>query len=96
MEVEKIITTGIGDVNVVSAEILDVNKVPDSKNLFVTNIDAGKFGKKQVITNIQGLEKGQKVLVALEGVKLANGLEIKKTKICNIAAIHHRERKEEK
>ena len=84
LEVEKVINTGIGNVNVVSVEIQDVEKHPVANNLFITRVDAGKFGKKQIITNVPGLNKGQKLLAALEGVKLGTGLEVKKMKIKGI------------
>lgn len=81
LEVEKIIYTGIGDVNVVSVELLNVEKHPETDKLSVVKADAGKFGKKQILTDVPGLKKGQKVLAALEGVKLTNGMEVKKIKI---------------
>lgn len=81
LELEKIIKTGIGKADVVAVEILEVDKHPEADRLFVTKVDAGKFGKKQIVTNVSGLQKGQKILAALEGVKLATGLEIKKTKL---------------
>lgn len=84
LEVEKIVKTGIGNVNVVSVEILEVKKHPDANNLFITIVDAGKLGEKQIITNVAGLNKGQKLLAALEGVKLATGMEIKKFKLKGI------------
>ena len=84
LSVEKISKTGIGNTNVVVVEILEVIKHQNADKLSVTKVDAGKFGKKQIITNIIGLQKGQKVLAALEGVNLATGLSIKKTKIKDV------------
>ncbi len=81
LEVEKVIKTGIGEVNVVAVEIIEMNKHPDADKLFVTKVNAGTFGDKQIVTNVKGLEKGMKILAALEGVKLATGLEIKKAKL---------------
>jgi len=84
LEVEKLINTGIGNADVVAVQIQEIDKHPDADKLFVTKVDAGKYGKKQIITNVKGLKTGDKVLAALEGVKLATGLEIKKTKLKGI------------
>jgi phenylalanyl-tRNA synthetase beta chain len=84
LEVAGITKTGIGSQNVVCVEILKIEKHPNADNLFLTEVDAGNFGKKAIITNVKGLQAGQKVLAALEGVKLANGMEIKKTKLKGI------------
>jgi len=81
LEVEGIVKTGIGNQNVIVAEILDVQKHQKADILFILLVDCGNFGKKQIITNLSGLTKGQKVLVGLEGVKLYSGFEIKKSKI---------------
>ncbi|MCK4797831.1 MAG: phenylalanine--tRNA ligase subunit beta, partial [Spirochaetes bacterium] len=84
LEVEKIINTGIGKANVVAVEIIDIQKHSQADKLFVTRVDAGKFGKKQIVTNVTGLQKGQKIIAALEGAKLASGIEIKNTKLKGI------------
>ncbi len=84
LEVACIMKTGIGKQDVVCVELLKVEKHPNADSLFLTEVDAGNFGKKTIITNVKGLSAGQKVFAALEGVKLANGMEIKKTKLKGI------------
>ena len=84
LQVETIQKTGIGKADVVAVEIKSIEKHPNADNLFITKVNAGIFNEKQIITNVKGLAPGQKVLAALEGVKLATGLEIKKTKLKDI------------
>lgn len=84
LEVEGITKTGIGDQNVVVGEIIKIEKHPKSDTLFLLNIDCGDHGKKSIITNLSGLEIKQKLLIALEGVKLNSGFEVKKAKVKDI------------
>jgi len=84
LEVEGIIKTGIGNQNVVTGEILKLEKHPKSETLFVLEIDCGGLGKKIIITNLTGLKVGQKLLVALDGVKFVSGFEVKKSKVKDI------------
>ncbi len=84
LEVEKIENYGIGKADIVAVEIKEVKKHPDADNLLITKADAGKFGLLQIITNVKNIKVQDKVLAALEGVKLATGLEIKKTKLKGI------------
>ena len=81
LEVEGIIKTGIGNQDVVAAEIMGIEKHPKADALSILTIDCGSFGKKSVITNLTGPKVGDKLLVALEGVKLSSGFEVKKAKI---------------
>nr|HPO49591.1 hypothetical protein [Spirochaetota bacterium] len=84
LEVEGIIKTGIGDQNAVVGEVLKIQNHPKSESLFVLDTDCGSFGKKTIVTNFPGLKEGQKLIVALEGVRYSSGLEIKKSKVKDI------------
>jgi phenylalanyl-tRNA synthetase beta chain len=84
LEVESLTKTGIGRQNVIAVEILKIEKHPEADSLFVTNVDAGNFGKKQIITNLQNLKTGMKLLAGIEGVVFKSGIEIKKSKIKNV------------
>ena len=84
LEVESVTTTGIGKQDVVSVEITGIEKHPKADMLFITTVDAGKFGKKKIITNIQDLAVGQKLLAGLEGTKFKSGIGIKKSKIKDV------------
>lgn len=81
LEVEGVTKTGAGKQNIVVAEIKEIKKHPEADKLFVTKVDCGNFGTKQIVTNLSQVKTGDKLLVALEGVKLSNGLEIKNAKL---------------
>jgi phenylalanyl-tRNA synthetase beta chain len=77
LEIESVNKTGIGKQNVVVGEILDKKEHPENKKLYVTEVDCGKFGKKQIITDLACVNVGDKLLTALEGVVLADSKTVK-------------------
>ena len=77
LEIESVNKTGIGKQNVVVGEILDKKEHPENKKLYVTEVDCGKFGKKQIITDLACVNVGDKLLTALEGVILADSKTVK-------------------
>lgn len=81
LEVETVMKTGIGQQNVVVGEILEKKEHPEHETLFVTVVDCGIFGKKQIVTDLTRVVVGNKVLVALEGVVLANNQVVKNASI---------------
>lgn len=81
LEVDTVHSTGIGKENTCVCQIDSIEKHPEADRLFVTRVDVGSQGKKQVITNLKGLRAGDKLLVHLEGVNLSNGMKIKDTKL---------------
>lgn len=81
MEIEEVIETGVGKQDIVVCEIQSIVKHEKADNLYVTVVDCGKFGKKNIVTNLSGLTEGDKLLVALEGVELTGGFKIKSTEL---------------
>lgn len=77
LEIESVCKTGIGKQNVVVGEVLSKNNHPDNKKLFIAEVDCGKFGKKQIITDLECVKVSDKVLTALDGVVLADGKTVK-------------------
>ena len=77
LEIESVSKTGIGKQNVVVGEILDKQQQPENQKLYLTNVDCGKIGKKQIITDLTCVNAGDKVLTALDGVVLADGKTVK-------------------
>ena len=77
LEIESVNKTGIGKQNVVVGEILNKKDHPENKKLYVTEVDCGKFGKKQIITDLACVNVGDKLLTALEGVVLADSKTVK-------------------
>lgn len=77
LEIEAVNKTGIGKQNVVVGEILEKEEHPENKKIFLTKVDCGKFGQKQIITDLECVKKGNKLLTALDGVVLADGKTVK-------------------
>ncbi len=82
-EVEEVIE--IGNVEkVVTCKILSIEKHPDADKLSITQVDAGSYGKLQIVTNGKNIKVGDIVPVSLDGAVLADGTKIKKGKIRGI------------
>ena len=62
---------------IVTCKILSIEKHPNADKLSVTQVDAGKYGKLQIITAATNIFVGAIVPVALDGSTLANGETIK-------------------
>lgn len=61
---------------IVVAQVLELVKHPHADNLTIGKLDAGQFGKKQVITAAKNLTVGDRVPLALSGTTLPNGKAI--------------------
>ena len=61
---------------IVTCKILSIEKHPNADKLSVTQVDAGKYGKLQIITAATNIYVGAVVPVALDGSTLANGEHI--------------------
>ena len=62
---------------IVTCKILSIDKHPNADKLSVTQVDAGKYGKLQIITAATNIFVGAIVPVALGGSTLFNGEKIK-------------------
>lgn len=70
-------TTMGGDIeNVVTGQIKKIVKHPDADKLVITTVDIGKQNTLNIVTGATNLKEGDYVPVALDGSKLANGVEI--------------------
>ena len=67
--------------NIVLGKIIFLEKMADSDHLNITKVKIGKSKIIDIICGANNLENDMYVIVALPGAKLANGLEIKSTKI---------------
>jgi phenylalanyl-tRNA synthetase beta chain len=61
---------------IVTCKILKIEKHPNADKLSVTTVDAGSYGKLQIITAATNVFEGAIVPVALDGSTLANGERI--------------------
>ncbi len=75
-EVEEKICFGEKIDKIVTAKILEISKHPNADKLSVTQVDAGKYGKLQIITAATNIFVGAVVPVALDGSTLFNGEHI--------------------
>ncbi len=61
---------------IVTCKILEIEKHPNADKLSVTQVDAGEYGKLQIITAATNIFVGAIVPVALDGATLYNGERI--------------------
>ncbi|MCQ2387700.1 MAG: phenylalanine--tRNA ligase subunit beta, partial [Clostridia bacterium] len=61
---------------IVTCKILSIDKHPNADKLSVTQVDAGKYGKLQIITNAKNISVGDIVPVAVDGATLNNNERI--------------------
>ncbi|EXJ23169.1 Phenylalanyl-tRNA synthetase beta chain [Alkalibacterium sp. AK22] len=66
---------------VVVGHVLSADKMPDSDHLNLTTIAVGEDEPVQIVCGAPNIKTGQKVITALPGARLANGLKIKKSKL---------------
>ena len=80
-EVEEVVEIN-GKVNkIVTCKILEKGQHPDADKLFVCQVDAGKYGVLQIVTNATNVQVGDIVPVAVDGATLADGTNIKSCKM---------------
>lgn len=72
-EVEDMIYTAGKIDKIVTCRILEIKKHPNADKLSVTQVDAGEYGKLQIITSAKNISEGDIVPVALDGATLYNG-----------------------
>lgn len=75
-EVEQIIPYGDKIDKVVTCKIKEITRHPNAERLRVCQVDAGKYGVLQIITNATNVSVGDIVPVAVDGATLATGDKI--------------------
>ncbi len=75
-EVEQIIPYGDKIDKVVTCKIKEITQHPNAERLRVCQVDAGKYGILQIITNATNVSVGDIVPVAVDGATLATGDKI--------------------
>ena len=75
-EVEQIIPYGDKIDKVVTCKIKEITQHPNAERLRVCQVDAGKYGVRQIITNATNVSVGDIVPVAVDGATLATGDKI--------------------
>lgn len=67
--------------NVVTGRITKIEKHPNADKLVVCTVDVGQPETLQIVTGATNVREGHIIPVALEGAKLAGGLQIKRSKL---------------
>ena len=80
-EVEQVEYVNYGVEKIVTSKILSKTVHPAADRLFVCVVDAGEYGKLQIVTNAVNVKEGDIVPVALDGATLADGTKIKNGKL---------------
>lgn len=81
IEVDGVSEPGTELKNIVVGNVLKAEKMPDSDHLNLTEVDVAGDEIVQIVCGAPNVKAGQKVVVALPGARLANGLKIKKSKL---------------
>ena len=81
-EVEEVMEKSANFEKVIAGKLVSAKKHPQSTKLNIGIFDFGKLGKKQIIFGqVFPLNEGEIYLVAIDGAKLASGIEIKDSEI---------------
>lgn len=81
IEIKKIETRGANIDNVVVSQVTASSRHPNADRLTVCDVDDGSGTKRQVVCGATNYKVGDKVPLALPGVKLPNGTEIRKSNL---------------
>jgi phenylalanyl-tRNA synthetase beta chain len=85
-EVEGITVEGEGLDGVVIAEVIEVEKHPDADRLSVCQVSVGGRKSIEVVCGAPNVVKGMKSPLATPGVKLPNGIKLRKAKIRGVTS----------
>ncbi|MCC5889467.1 MAG: phenylalanine--tRNA ligase subunit beta [Alkalibacterium sp.] len=81
IEVDGVSEPGLELKNIVVGKVLKAEKMPDSDHLNLTEVDVAGDETVQIVCGAPNVKEGQKVVVALPGARLSNGMKIKKSKL---------------
>ncbi|NND47711.1 MAG: phenylalanine--tRNA ligase subunit beta, partial [Woeseiaceae bacterium] len=85
-EVDGIEIEGVGIEDVVIAEVVEVERHPDADRLTVCKVADGSGDTVDVVCGAPNVKKGMKSPLAKPGVKLPNGLKLRKAKIRGVVS----------
>lgn len=70
--------------NIVTGRITQIERHPNADKLSICTVDVGQQESLQIVTGATNVREGDTIPVALEGAKLAHGLQIKRSKLRGI------------
>ena len=80
-EVESIEKFSHGLTGIIVGKVLKLEKHPNADKLRVVEVEVGEEDVHQIVCGAPNVAVGQKVAIALPGIKLPNGVEIKEVEI---------------
>lgn len=80
-EVDEVVPEGQGIEGVVVAEVISCERHPNADKLSICRVAVGTVGPVEVVCGAPNVYKGMKTAFAAPGVRLPNGLKLRKTKI---------------
>lgn len=86
LNVERSFAQGVDSDDVVAGLVLEVAGHPNADRLSVCQVDVGADPKLEIVCGAPNVAAGQRVLVALNGATLPNGMKIKKSKIRGVVS----------
>ncbi|MER2063254.1 MAG: phenylalanine--tRNA ligase subunit beta [Alkalibacterium sp.] len=86
IEVDDVTLPSLTLENLVVGEVLTAEAMEDSDHLNVTTVDVAQDEPAQIVCGAPNVKAGQKVIVALPGATLPNGLKIKKSKLRGVVS----------
>jgi phenylalanyl-tRNA synthetase beta chain len=81
LEVDSVTDLGMGSGNILVGQVKKVGKHPEADKLTLCEVDIGAEAPAQIICGATNHREGDKVVVALPGATLPNGLTLKRAKI---------------
>src|SRR5215468_8613420 len=84
VEIKSAQTRGANIDKVIVSQITASSQHPNADRLTVCEVDDGSGTKRQIVCGATNYKVGDKVLLALPGAKLPNGIEIRKSKLRGI------------
>jgi phenylalanyl-tRNA synthetase beta chain len=84
IEIKKIDARGANIENVIVSQITASSRHPNADRLTVCEVDDGSGTKRQIVCGATNYKVGDKVPLALPGMKLPNGTEIRKSKLRSV------------
>jgi len=85
-EVDSVVQEGTGLEKVVISKIIEVTKHPNADRLNVCQVDPGDGSSIEIVCGASNVYVGMKTPMAAPGVRLPNGLKLRKTKIRGVVS----------
>ncbi len=85
-EVDDVAIAGDGIADVIIARVVDTEKHPDADKLTLCKVDDGSGEVVDVVCGAPNVVKGMKAALAKPGVKLPNGMKLRKAKIRGVVS----------